>query len=142
MPEMVITRNRLSIGVSSPEIKEMILSFDEQAALDIIFNELKANDCDVNIVNHYKTKEYLCLSTYEDYAFCRLKLQGRVKYMSLTVCGNDRKALNTDPRFSNLTFDGKRFFRIPISTVEDINLYTDLICPDYKWALIIDEDNE
>lgn len=70
--------------------------------------------------------------------FCHLKLSGQIQYIGLTISEKDAKALEDDPRFSNIDLKKIcRFTKIPISSAEDVKQYVDIIRLAYIWGTTI-----
>ena len=134
-PTIQIDNNRISIGdvISQPEI---VLTDDEQNAVSTIQCCLEENGVDLNSISLDRVKEYLKLIANMHFAFCHLKLGGKAKYMELSISAKDAKRLIADPRFVDLVIGKKRFSRIPISALSDIEKYLDVVVLSYKWATI------
>lgn len=130
--------NGASISVSdAPTIEAPVNNiYDNEVSAAIVRAILEENGVDVSSLKYEETSEYLKIVTADIYklCFCRLKFSGQSHYIELTISAKDGKTLADDPRFAGIDVAKKRFTRIPVSGVEDVRKYEDVIYLAYVWG--------
>lgn len=119
-----------------PFEKEVAVNYDNDVAAAVVFDILEKNGVDVSALTLESAADYAKIITSDVYklCFCRLKFSGQSFYIELTISAKDGKALADDPRFDGIDVAKKRFTRIPMSGVDDIRNYADVVHLAYVWG--------
>ena len=120
----------------NPAETEAAVNHDNDVAAAIVFDILEKNGIDVSALALEDTADYTKIITADAYklCFCRLKFSGQSRYIELTISAKDGKTLADDPRFDGIDVAKKRFTRIPVSDVDSIRNYADVIHLAYVWG--------
>ena len=101
---------------------------DEKTALEIIYKALSEIDIAPSEISLKKiSKNYLTLVVGKFTDFCRLKIGPKSKWISLAFSYDDEQALINDPRMTKVKDKKIRHWKIPLSSIEELSSYSDLI---------------
>lgn len=118
--------------VSSPELNSF-----ESKAVELIINILQSHNINIEHLKiERRTENYLTLLTDDSENsigkdFCRIKTTSRVLWIALELC-EFVEELKNDPRLENVKNKTQRFWKITLSSIDDLNIYADLICLSFK----------
>lgn len=116
----------------SKRYKPVTLSTDEETAVTIILNIISnvgiSND---NIHLERGTASYLSVVIFDVYDFCRIKIGQKSKWFSILMDKDCCKLFSDDERLSVVSNKNQLHWKIPLSTVNDLNSYADIIQRSY-----------
>lgn len=113
----------------------VILNEGEAASISLISNIICSSGLDFSHCRfERRSNDYLSIVCYTENDFCRIKIGGRSKWFSLDLCSCD-DLIKNDNRLSCVKLRNVRHWKIPLESVDDLKVYSDIICASYKEAL-------
>ena len=82
-----------------------------------------------------RTDNYLTVVVGQECDFCRIKAGKKSTWFSLSFSSKDRKDLELDPRLSVVANKNHRHWKIPLSSIDKLDGYSDLILKAYTWGV-------
>lgn len=113
----------------------LILSDDEKNSVFIISDIIRSSGLDFSRCHlERRSGDYLSIVCDTENDFCRIKIGARSKWFSLDLWLCDDKIKN-DNRLLCVKSRNTRHWKIPLKSVDDLKIYSDIICASYKLAL-------
>lgn len=113
--------------------KTVELTPQEEQAVKIVVDSI-GDKLTSEIHLERRTDNYLTVVVGQEFDFCRIKAGEKSTWFSLSLPSKERKELALDPRLSVVANKNLVHWKIPLTSIDKLDNYSDLILKSYIWG--------